>query len=105
MRNALAVPIQRRAGRMPRSAKRRWASTRPAWSRPGACWKCWALALDVPPNFFGSRHAGQNVTLRFLHYPANLAPRDSQLGAGAHTDYGSITLVFQQDVEAWRSAA
>jgi isopenicillin N synthase-like dioxygenase len=55
--------------------------------------------LDLPANFFGSRHTGQNITLRFLHYPANLVPRGSQLGAGAHTDYGSITLLFQQDVE------
>jgi isopenicillin N synthase-like dioxygenase len=55
--------------------------------------------LDVPANFFGSRHTGQNITLRFLHYPANLVPRGRQLGAGAHTDYGSITLLFQQDVE------
>jgi isopenicillin N synthase-like dioxygenase len=58
----------------------------------GAC-------LEVPPNFFGSRHTGQNITLRFLHYPANLEPRAMQQGAGAHTDYGSITLVFQQDVD------
>lgn len=54
--------------------------------------------LNQPANFFGSRHTGQNITLRFLRYPANLVPRGSQLGAGAHTDYGSITLVFQQDV-------
>ena len=46
----------------------------------------------------GAMSAG-NITLRFLRYPANLVPRGSQLGAGAHTDYGSITLVFQQDVE------
>lgn len=55
--------------------------------------------LDLPANFFASRHTGQNIALRFLHYPANLVPRGSQFGDGAHTDYGSITLVFQQDVE------
>lgn len=55
--------------------------------------------LEQPANFFGSRHTGQNITLRFLHYPANLMPRGSQRGTGGHTDSGSITLVFQQDVE------
>lgn len=73
-----------------------------------------AACLRLPPNYFTSRHTGQNVTLRFLHYPANLAPREAQLGAGAHTDYGSITLLFQEDVEGlevcdidgrWRRAA
>jgi isopenicillin N synthase-like dioxygenase len=58
-----------------------------------------AQGLSLPPDFFTSRHSGENVTLRFLHYPAHLDPRSqTQLGAGAHTDYGSITLLFQDDV-------
>jgi isopenicillin N synthase-like dioxygenase len=58
-----------------------------------------AASLDLPAHFFAERHLGENVTLRFLHYPANLPTRSSdQLGAGAHTDYGSITLLFQDDV-------
>ena len=58
-----------------------------------------ATALDVPPGFFAPLHRGENVSLRFLHYPANLPRRGpEQLGAGAHTDYGSITLLFQDDV-------
>jgi isopenicillin N synthase-like dioxygenase len=73
-----------------------------------------AAGLDLPREFFTERHRGENVTLRFLHYPANLVVRSSaQLGAGAHTDYGSITLLFQDDVGGlelcgadgqWRSA-
>ncbi len=56
-------------------------------------------SLELPEGFFATRHRGENVTLRFLHYPAGLARRDaSQFGAGAHTDYGSITLLFQDDV-------
>jgi isopenicillin N synthase-like dioxygenase len=55
-----------------------------------------AECLDLPSGFFVARHTGLNVTLRFLYYPAGLAPRDDrQLGAGAHTDYGSLTLLFQ----------
>ncbi len=57
-----------------------------------------AACLSLPADFFATRHTGQNVTLRWLHYPANLTPRGAQLGAGAHTDYGSITLLFQDDV-------
>jgi isopenicillin N synthase-like dioxygenase len=58
-----------------------------------------AAGLDLPSHFFAERHLGENVTLRFLHYPANLPTKSSdQLGAGAHTDYGSITLLFQDDV-------
>ncbi len=58
-----------------------------------------AVQLGVDPDFFIARHSGSNVTLRFLRYPAGLHPQqDGQLGAGAHTDYGSITLLFQHRV-------
>jgi isopenicillin N synthase-like dioxygenase len=73
-----------------------------------------AQRLALPSHFFAERHVGENVTLRFLHYPANLPSQSNeQLGAGAHTDYGSITLLFQDDVGGlellgadgiWRSA-
>jgi isopenicillin N synthase-like dioxygenase len=72
-----------------------------------------AAALGLPANFFALRHSGENVTLRFLHYPTGLKPRMGHLGAGAHTDHGSITLLFQDDVGglellgsdgAWHSA-
>lgn len=58
-----------------------------------------AAGLDLPAEFFAQRHRGENVTLRFLHYPAGLLPSsNAQLGAGAHTDYGSITLLFQDEI-------
>jgi isopenicillin N synthase-like dioxygenase len=58
-----------------------------------------ARALDLPDGFFGPLHGGENVTLRYLHYPAGLQRRDPrQLGAGEHTDYGSITLLVQDEV-------
>ncbi|HXC59268.1 MAG TPA: 2OG-Fe(II) oxygenase family protein [Steroidobacteraceae bacterium] len=58
-----------------------------------------AQALDLPQQFFTPLHRGENVTLRYLHYPAGVAQRDQrQLGAGEHTDYGSITLLFQDEV-------
>ena len=59
-----------------------------------------ARALGLPHEFFVRVHNGENVTLRLLHYPcmaANQISRD-QLGAGAHTDYGMLTLLLQDDV-------
>lgn len=57
-------------------------------------------ALDLEPEFFVKYHNGENCTLRLLYYPATGVDeiQDSQLGAGAHTDYGLLTLLFQDDV-------
>jgi isopenicillin N synthase-like dioxygenase len=55
-----------------------------------------ALSLDLPIRFFNDRH-GKNFFLRLLHYPPLSATPDSnQLRAGEHTDYGTVTLLFQQ---------
>lgn len=61
--------------------------------------EAFALALDLPIDFFRKCHYGQNVALRYLHYPVTpegAAP--DALGAGTHTDFGTITLLFQDDV-------
>lgn len=57
-------------------------------------------ALKVPDDFFAQCHTGENVSLRLLYYPAVDANRaiDRQMGAGAHTDYGLLTLLFQDSV-------
>lgn len=62
--------------------------------------RVFADALQVDSEFFVSKHTGENITMRYLHYPAiGYQPKsDSQMGAGAHTDYGSITLLFQDDI-------
>lgn len=59
--------------------------------------KVFAVALDTSPEFFISKHSGENITMRYLHYPSAgfAVDGDAQMGAGAHTDYGSITLLFQ----------
>ena len=54
-----------------------------------------AIALDLPEGFFDERHTGLTQTLRLLHYPPVKCVSEGQLGAGAHTDYGTLTVLFQ----------
>lgn len=55
-----------------------------------------ALALELPENFFVDNHCDRNHTLRLLHYPPlKQKPQPGQIRAGEHSDYGSITLLFQ----------
>lgn len=58
-----------------------------------------AIALNLPEEFMVNAHNHNDHELRFLHYPpASVAPQAGQLRAGEHSDYGSITLVFQDEV-------
>ncbi|UJJ33149.1 isopenicillin N synthase family dioxygenase [Halopseudomonas maritima] len=62
--------------------------------------EAFAVALDQPDDFFVKAHNRHHHTLRLLHYPAlpaGFAPQGGETRAGAHTDYGSITLLFQDD--------
>ena len=54
-----------------------------------------AIALDMPESFFEEKHTGLTQTLRILHYPPVKNISEGQLGAGAHTDFGTITILFQ----------
>ena len=61
--------------------------------------KAFALALQLPEDFFAVRHNEQNHTLRLLHYPPlQRSPKLGQVRAGQHSDYGSITLLFQDEI-------
>ena len=57
--------------------------------------RVFARVLGVDNKFFLRAHSGSNVTLRMLHYPPVVAETIGQLGAGEHTDYGMLTLLFQ----------
>ncbi|MCD8486852.1 MAG: hypothetical protein LRZ84_08970 [Desertifilum sp.] len=61
--------------------------------------QAFAIALDLPNDFFTPLHDEYDNTLRLLHYPpiAQL-PKPGQIRAGAHSDYGSLTLLFQDDI-------
>jgi isopenicillin N synthase-like dioxygenase len=55
-----------------------------------------ASDLALPPRYFEEKFDRPMATLRLLHYP----PREvatSDIGAGAHTDYGSVTLLLTDD--------
>jgi isopenicillin N synthase-like dioxygenase len=48
-------------------------------------------------DFFDPHIANPISALRALHYPATTgAPREKQQRAGAHTDYGSLTILLPQ---------
>jgi isopenicillin N synthase-like dioxygenase len=57
-----------------------------------------AASLDLPEDYFAEALAEPSANVRLLHYPPlpPEAPRDL-LGCGAHTDWGFITLLLQDD--------
>ena len=61
-----------------------------------------ALGMGLDEHFFDSFTDGGDNNLRLLHYPAVLKSvfKDNlgQVRAGEHSDYGSITLLFQDNV-------
>lgn len=59
--------------------------------------RAFAAALKLPEDHFDPFIANPISALRALHYPATIgAPLDKQQRAGAHTDYGSLTILLPQ---------
>jgi isopenicillin N synthase-like dioxygenase len=57
-----------------------------------------ALALDLPEPFFADKIDRHISRLRVRNYPAPTAPpKPGQLRAGAHCDYGSLTILRTED--------
>ena len=56
-----------------------------------------AQSLDLPEDFFAQFNTDPVSALRALHYPATKgAAADGQQRAGAHTDYGALTILLPQ---------
>lgn len=57
-----------------------------------------ARSLDMPEDHFDDGLAVSSCSVRLLHYPPEpQITAFNQLGAGAHTDWGSITMLLQDD--------
>lgn len=57
-----------------------------------------ARSLDLPGDHFVPMFARPNAVMRLLHYPPQPErARFNQLGAGAHTDWGGLTVLLQDD--------
>lgn len=56
--------------------------------------RIFAQALELPASYFDSRIDRHISMFRVLSYPPQFsAPQDGQMRAGAHSDYGSLTIV------------
>jgi len=56
-----------------------------------------ALALDLPEDFFDDKTKNSAAIMRILHYPPQTGPVDDRvIGIGAHTDYECFTILWQQ---------
>ncbi len=54
-----------------------------------------ALALDLPEDWFADKTNAPRTILRLLNYPAVAGAATSR--AGAHTDYGTLTILWSPD--------
>ncbi|MDD0838321.1 2-oxoglutarate and iron-dependent oxygenase domain-containing protein [Curvibacter sp. HBC61] len=55
-----------------------------------------ALSLDLPEHYFDAANGSPMVTLRMVRYPPHPPGADEHtFGAGAHTDWGALTLLAQ----------
>ncbi len=54
--------------------------------------------LSLPTGKLVEKHIDGSSTMRILHYPSNKVKiKENQVRGGAHTDYGSITLLWRFD--------
>ncbi|RDX48840.1 Clavaminate synthase-like protein [Lentinus brumalis] len=61
-----------------------------------------ALALDLPEDFFADKTKNAAAIMRVLHYPPQTGPVDDRvIGIGAHTDFECFTVLWQEpDIQA-----
>jgi len=60
--------------------------------------ECIALSLELPRAYFYPGFKESGCSVRLLRYPPQPAiGANNQLGAGAHTDWGAVTVLLQDD--------
>jgi isopenicillin N synthase-like dioxygenase len=57
-----------------------------------------AVALDLPEDYFAAAFAQPNCTIRLIHYPPHPAPEDNEFGFAPHTDNNFITFLAQSEL-------
>ncbi len=63
----------------------------------GRLMRLFAIGLDLPENIFDPTITQAISALRLLNYPnQETEPEPGQLRAGAHSDYGSLTILLQE---------
>jgi isopenicillin N synthase-like dioxygenase len=68
------------------------------WAVGRALHRGFATDLGLPADYFEDKLDRPMAILRLLHYPARPAGMAAgQMGAGAHTDYGNVTLLLTDD--------
>jgi len=63
--------------------------------------QCVSIALGLPPESLGKYHTGSTFVSSLIHYPAIPIPRirsGKVVRNPAHSDFGTLTLLFQRDV-------
>ncbi|CAE6499979.1 unnamed protein product [Rhizoctonia solani] len=63
--------------------------------------QAFALALNLPEDFFADRARACPACLRLMHYPPQTDPIEGrETGVKAHTDYQCFTILWQGDISA-----
>lgn len=57
--------------------------------------KLFAIGLRMPPGYFDDKFLKPMAQMRLLRYPPQPADSGEAVGAGAHTDFGWITMIAQ----------
>ena len=61
--------------------------------------RIFAAALNLPTDYFAGKIDRSSSFLRIINYPSQAAePEPGQLRAGAHTDYGTLTILRSENV-------
>lgn len=58
-----------------------------------------AISLDLPEDYFETLQKNPITIQRFLHYPSQSGRiNEQEIGIGAHTDYGFLTILAQDEI-------